>query len=192
MEIFVGVNDSIFEPSSPFCHATELSSLLTRQCDTNPILLLYTDGGPDHRVNFLSVQLSLIAVFLARDLDCLVAVRTPPFNSWKNPAERIMSELNLALQAVGLMRTRMSDKLEKKMENCKSMKMVRAATVAHPELQEAFKDSLEPVILLVGSLFQRLKLKGEPFSVFTSATSSEMDMLAGFLTQIQSGIDPTS
>ena len=92
--VYVGVKDSIFEPSSPHRHATELNSLLTQQNDPNPILMLYTDGGPDHRVNFLSVQLSLIAVFLARDLDCLIAVRTPPFNSWKNPAERVMSELN--------------------------------------------------------------------------------------------------
>ena len=68
------------------------------------MLLLYTDGGPDHRVNFLSVQLSYVALFLTRDLDYLVAVRTPPYNSWKNPAERVMSELNLALQTVGIMR----------------------------------------------------------------------------------------
>ena len=68
------MKDSIFEPSSPHCHNTELNSLLTRQSDTNPILQLYTDGGPDHCVNILSVQLLLIALFLARDLDCLIAV----------------------------------------------------------------------------------------------------------------------
>lgn len=186
--VCVGVKDSIFEPSSPHRHATELNSLLTRQSDANPIPLLYTDGRPDHRVNFLSVQLSLIALFLARDLDCLIAVRTPPFNSWKNPAKCIMSELNLALQAVGLMRTKMLGELEKTIEGCKNMKAIRAAAVAHPEVQEALKDSLEPVKLLVCSLFQRLKLKDKPFSVFTSATSSEMDTLASFLAQIQ----PTS
>lgn len=67
--VCVGMKDSIFEPSSPHHHATELNFLLTRQSDANPILLLYTDGGPDHHVNFLSVQLSLIALFLACDLD---------------------------------------------------------------------------------------------------------------------------
>ena len=181
-KVLVGVKDSIFEPSSPHRHATELNSLLTEQSDTTPILCLYTDGGPDHRVNFLSVQVSYIALFLARDLDCLVAVRTPLFNSWKNPAERMMSELNLALQAVGLMRTKMIKQMEKMMEGCNSMKAIREAAVMHPELKEALKDSLEPVILLLCSLFQRLKLKGEPFSVSTSATSSEMDKLASFLT----------
>ena len=84
-----------------------------------------------------------------------------------------MLKLNFALQAVGLMRTKMSEELEKKIEGCKNMKMIRAAIAAHPEVQEALRDSLEPVTLLVCSLFQKLKLKGEPFSVFTSATSSE-------------------
>ena len=95
--VFVGLKHSIFDPFSPHSHATELNSLLTQQNDPNSILILHTDSGPDHRVNSLSVQLSLIAVFLAHDLDCLITVRTPPFNSWKNPAERVMSELNLAL-----------------------------------------------------------------------------------------------
>ena len=45
-KVCVGVKDSIFEPSSPHRHATELNSLLTTLNDTNPILLLYMDGGP--------------------------------------------------------------------------------------------------------------------------------------------------
>ena len=35
----------------------------------------------------------------------VVAVRTPPHGSWKGPAERIMSILNMRLQTVGLMRS---------------------------------------------------------------------------------------
>ncbi|RIA78868.1 hypothetical protein C1645_882972, partial [Glomus cerebriforme] len=36
---------------------------------------------------------ALIALFLKLDLDLLIAVRTPPGHSWKNPVERIMSIL---------------------------------------------------------------------------------------------------
>ena len=43
-----------------------------------PIMMLYSDGGPDHRVNYVSVQLSLIAPWKMHDLDALIAVRTPP------------------------------------------------------------------------------------------------------------------
>ena len=64
------------------------------------------DGGPDHRLTYASVQQSLLALFIQLNLDFLCAVRTPPHNSWKNPAERIMSILNLALQGVGIARAK--------------------------------------------------------------------------------------
>ena len=45
-----------------------------------------------------------MAIFLDLDLDFICAVRTPQQYSWKNPVERIMSIINLALQGVGSMR----------------------------------------------------------------------------------------
>ena len=45
-QVFVGVKDAAFEPSSP---VTWLKCILT--CNSAlPILFLYTDGGPDHRL----------------------------------------------------------------------------------------------------------------------------------------------
>ncbi len=79
----------------------------------NPIVVLYTDGGPDHNNTFLSVQLSLIALYLENDLDMLLALRTAPHQYWKNPCEKVNCILNLGLQAVGLMRARMDEKHEK-------------------------------------------------------------------------------
>ena len=58
-----------------------------------------TDGGSDHTLTFQSVQLSLISIFLALDLDFLCAARTAPLHSWRNPVERIMSILNLGLHS---------------------------------------------------------------------------------------------
>ena len=66
-------------------------------------MFLYTEGGPDHRLTYLSVQLSLISLFLKLDLDLLCACRTAPFHSWRNPVERTMSILNLGFQSIGLM-----------------------------------------------------------------------------------------
>ena len=91
----------------------ELYKILKCQDETKPYLLLYTDGGPDHRVTYICVQMALIALYLKLDLDLLVAVRTPPGHSWKNPVERIMSILNLGLQCIGLMRNEMSEESEK-------------------------------------------------------------------------------
>jgi len=72
-------------------------------------------------------------LFLVHDFDYLVAVHTPPYNLWKNPAEQVMSELNLALQAVGMMREKLATaSLEKVLESCNSMKDIRAAAKTHP------------------------------------------------------------
>lgn len=46
----------------------------------------------------------MVFLWLKKNLDQLILARTPPGNSWKNPAERVMSQLNLALQGIGLMR----------------------------------------------------------------------------------------
>ena len=110
-----------------------------------------------------------------RDLELLCAVRNPPYHSWKNPVERIMSILNLALHGVGLMRVHMSDKFETLIKSCNSMKAIREAAEQHPGLREALLDSIEPVKALLSGLFLRLKLKEDPFSVFTAASTAEID-----------------
>ena len=79
-KVFVCCKDAVFEPSSPNCHMAELYKLV----DDKPILFLYCDGGPDHRLTYVSVQLSLIALFLKLDLDYLCVCRTAPFHSWKS------------------------------------------------------------------------------------------------------------
>ena len=72
------------------------------------MVLLYTDGGPDHRLTYGSVQVFLLCLFIRFNLDLLIAVRTAPGNSWTNLAKRVMPVLNLALQNVALERSKMS------------------------------------------------------------------------------------
>jgi len=74
---------------------------------------MYSDGGPDHRLTYNSVKLALISLFIELDLDMLIALRTAPSNSWANPVERIMSIVNIGLQGVGVMRTKVGDEFEK-------------------------------------------------------------------------------
>ena len=119
--VYVGLKDPIFQPSDPFRHMTELYKILINQIDHKPFLFLYTDGGPDHRVTYLRVQMALITIFLALDLDVLIALRTPPGHSWKNPVESIMSTLNLGLQYIGLMRKKMDKDFEIILNKCNSM-----------------------------------------------------------------------
>ena len=146
-------------------------------------MFVYRDGGPDHHVSFLSVQLTYICLFLFHDFDYLVAVCTPPYNLWKNPAERVMSELDFVLQAVGMMREKLAAvTLEKVVEGCNSMKDIRTA---HPTLQDEFRDSVQPSKILLPSLFQRLKLKDEPFTLFQFLNASEIELFLSTLNQIE-------
>ena len=121
-QLHVGVKENCFQPSSPLRHISELSQILEEGETNKEILCLYTVGGPDHRVTYLSLQMALICLLLRHDKDMLIAVRTPPHNSWKNPSERIMSILNQGLQCVGLMRQKCLEEIEKKMNNASSMK----------------------------------------------------------------------
>ena len=69
-----------------------------------PIECHYHDGGSDHNVRFLLSKLAGIAYFFKPNLDFLCRLQALPKHSWKNPAERVMSVLNLGLQGVGVMR----------------------------------------------------------------------------------------
>lgn len=83
-QVFVSFKDTVFEPSSAIWHATEfqdaIHTMYTPQASP-PILCLYTDGGPDHRCTYGSVQIALIGFFLSGNYDMLIAVHTAPHHS---------------------------------------------------------------------------------------------------------------
>ena len=77
-KVFYTLKESAFESSSPIRHVTELHSCLQCLGGANPILILYTDGGPDHHLTYLSVQVTLKALFRKLNVDYLCAARTAP------------------------------------------------------------------------------------------------------------------
>ena len=102
-QVCITFKERVFQPSSPMGYGAELSSWLTTQLGSKSILFLYTDGGPDHRLTYVSTQLSPIALFLNLNLDLVCAARTAPNQLLRNPVEQIMSIVNLGLQSVGIM-----------------------------------------------------------------------------------------
>ena len=173
-DIFVGLKDPVFEPSSPIRHTCELYQVLESVSFSKSVLFLYTDGGPDHRLTYVSVQLSLICLFLKLDLDFLCAGRTAPYHSWKNPVERIMSLLNLGLQCVALARDEMPEEFEMEVTKCNNLAELRGIAVKKPGVELAVKDSLSNVKVLLSSIFMRLQWKDKYVRIFTSATSEEI------------------
>jgi hypothetical protein len=176
-QVYVVNKDLVFEPSSPLRHATELMTVLESEELSKPIMLLYTDGGPDHRLTYLSVKLSLMCIFVALDLDMLCAVRTPPYNSWKNPPERVMSILNLGLQAVGMERKPMDGIHEDAIHSANTLGELRKRADQNEDLAAAMKDSVESVKILLNRIFQRLSLKDKSMKAASSCSSEQMEVL---------------
>lgn len=177
-QVSVSLKEAAFQPSSPIRHSSELSKLLSsRGCPAKPILCIYSDGGPDHRLTYLSVKVSLVCLFLLLDLDYLLAARTAPCHSWRNPVERVMSTLNLGLQCVGLQRQAGDERFEMEARNCNSLSDLRRAAVKRPDFRNEVVDSIEPVKCLISSVFQRLKLKEKPVETASPATDEEISTI---------------
>ena len=165
------LKDTIFQPSTPMRHAAEIRKALSVSGQLGkPLVLLFSDGGPDHRVTYPSVQLSLVALFLLDNTDVLLAVRCCPTRSYVNPVERWHSVMNLALQSFALSRDTMAEGFEDKMKKLTSMKEIRAAGHKTPAFMEACLQSLRPVHQNVKELLMRLELKGTQCKVEDPAT----------------------
>ena len=181
--------DTIFEPSSPSRHGTEVVGILGERAIDYPVVFLYTDGGPDHRLTYASVKLTLIAVFRKLDLDYLCACRTAPHHSFHNPAERVMSVLNLGMQSVGLVRRQLNEEVETEIQRCTTMSQIRELALKKPSIKESLLDSVSPVKVTLADIAQRLELKRKKFSVGTAASEAEISDLWSQLKEIDPEFD---
>lgn len=141
------------------------------------MLLLYTDSGPDHRVTFGSVQISLICLFLRGNFDFLASVRTAPYHSWMNPAERVMSILNLALQGVSMQRNKMDDVLEDIFKSKNTLEEIRLAAEGNNQLAIQLRESIKEVQTLLKERTTRLSLNEKNFQHYKPAYRMQIDDL---------------
>ena len=95
-------------------------------------MLKFSDDGTDQRNTLESVKCASVCIFRELDLDMLVLVRCAPGNSWVNPAERVMSILNLGLQNCTLERGPGEDSFK----SCSSMSQIRYLTGRKPEVAQ--------------------------------------------------------
>lgn len=187
-QVSLTIKDSIFEASSPFRHVAELGKIL-EQDEKKPALFIYTDGGPDHRTTYNSVKLSLIVLFKRLELEFLVACRTAPGHSWANPAERIMSLLNIAFQNTALSREECNSHVEQSLKSCSGMNDIRKKAEQVDGLKDQWKESVKPMINMLEQRAQRVELKGKPFHVYPAAESDEVEMAEAQVTLIDPAID---
>lgn len=111
--------------TNPFRHATAIIRVLENQAEKPKILMKFTDGGTDQRNTLEAVKCASICTFLEMNLGMLILARCAPRQSWINPAERIMSILNLGLQNCSLERIKCEEEVEKEIRKCGSMANIR-------------------------------------------------------------------
>ena len=138
-------------------------------------ILAITDGGGDRRVDYLSVQKTLISLFLKHNCDEVLVSRTAAGLSYRNPVERIHSIANLGLQAVGIMRKSMNAEHERIIKNLNSNEEIRKVCSSNDSLKEALQESLTFPIDLLKATFSTLSLKDKPFKIAEAATNAELE-----------------
>ena len=118
----------------------------------------------------------------------IVAVRTPPYNSWKDPAERVMSILNLGAQAVGLMRE--NTDIENLLGNCSGLKALRKLHDENLGLDVKSKilQSVEPCKSLLQNVFRRLTYSSIPLETYQPASEDEIEGLWGEMQKIDNSL----
>lgn len=173
-QVTLGMKDSVFQSSNPFRHAVELQHILNLKGEQKPVLMMFTDGGPDHRVTYHAVKLALIILFKRLGLEMLVAGRTAPGHSWTNPAERIMSLLNLAFQNAALSRNECSSDMEQVLRSCGGMADIRKKAETVKDLKTGWIASLQEMITMLEERVKRVELKGKSFSCIPPATDEEV------------------
>ncbi|XP_078662870.1 uncharacterized protein LOC144906461 isoform X2 [Branchiostoma floridae x Branchiostoma belcheri] len=189
--VTVVVNDSVFQASSPFRHTAAILKILRQKKERPKVFLKYSDGGTDQRNTLDAVKCAHIALFKLMNFDMLTLVRCAPGQSYINPAERLMSILNIGLQNVALERKPLSEELEKLLTRAGSMADVRRLAQEHPELAEGWRCSIESVQALLLARFSRLALKDKPFQVMDPVSQTEIEELFEMLKALFPDLDVT-
>ena len=179
----VGIKMTATNPLSALRNATEIVKVLINKYGSKeavpPILILYMDGGPKHHTTFLSVKITLICLQKFLNLDQVLAVHTAPGHSYRNPAEKINCILNLGLYGIGSIRKHSTDpEFEQTLHNCLGLGDIRKLIEKNSECNtNLLKEICQPCIDLIPDNFSRLKLKDEPFEVYTPSAHEEINDL---------------
>ena len=177
---FVTNKNKVTQPSSALRHASEMKDLICTHCSNEEgkpkrVLIIVSDGGPDHRVTFGSVKVASLALFRSLDLDMLICVRTCPYQSWKNIAERVISTLNLALQNVSLERSAMTSEYGRAIKSKNTLTDLRKVINSDTGLKGAIEDSMAVPMTLIGQCFQAMKIKENYIKLGVPASECDMD-----------------
>ena len=127
------------------------------------LLILSTNGGPDHKNTNIATKSALLGMVLILNLESVVAFRNTLNCSWINLVERVTSLLNLGLQHCGYARKSCPEEIEQKIKSLNTMKALRDEAEMDNTIREEWRVS--GCIDKIGRRFSRLEQKGEKVQV---------------------------
>ncbi|CAH1768389.1 10588_t:CDS:2, partial [Entrophospora sp. SA101] len=138
---------------------------LTIYSEIPEMLLLYTDGSPDHRTIFGSVQISLICLFLQGDFDFF--------------ASEYLKKKN-----------EMDEVLENNLKGKNTLEEIRTSAKKNNLLKIGIKESIKPVQDLLNERTKRLSLNKKNFIIKRPAFRIEIDQIFQNIHKIDSTLTP--
>ena len=167
----------VLEGSTALRGVVEMGNVLEMNYTGTPIperFYLITDGG-DRNIGHLSMNKVLVGFFRKYDFDEIIAIRTAAGLSFYNPVERMHARGNQGLQGVGMMRSSMTNDLERFLKKCNSNGEVRKACDKEPRLKEALKVSLDSSIELLKEIFSRLSMTRTEFLLYDPSSDEDLN-----------------
>ena len=111
------------------------------------------------------------------NLNQILAVRTAPGHSYRNPAEKVNCVLNLGLYGIGCMRQRSSDiEFEENLHRCSGLGDMR--DLLNKDFQRnsiLLKSSCKPCLDIISETFSCLILKEQSFSIYEPCSLDDID-----------------
>ncbi|GBC39118.1 hypothetical protein GLOIN_2v1788400 [Rhizophagus irregularis DAOM 181602=DAOM 197198] len=171
-QVYVSYKDTTFQPSTAIQHATEIYNNIKKQHQENLPEMLLLSPNRHHLHDYANVgnTYTLMVVLI-------IDVRTAPYHSWMNPAERVMSILNLALQGVTLQHDKMDDILEDIFKSKNTLEEICLAAEGNKQLAIQLQKSIEEVQSLLKERTIRLSLNEKSFQHYKLAYRMQIDEL---------------
>ena len=130
-QVYYGVKNMVTQAITALRGVAEMGKILDLEGSQASRFFAITDGGEDQQMDYLSLQKSLIGLFLHHDMDEILVCRPAAGLSYRNSVERVHAIANLGLQYVGIMRQKMRADMEERIINCNSNDELRKASERH-------------------------------------------------------------
>jgi hypothetical protein len=140
-------------------------------------MVLHGDGGSDRNPKNLSVQLSMIFLFIDLNIGLLVLEITAANVSHVNEVEGEMPTANVVLQHQAFARGRMSSHFEDKFKGANSGKAIRKVieiSEDSDECLEAWRKSMEPVRCNIEACLRNIMFTNTGISIVQPASDEEI------------------